>query len=73
MDGSPPTTRFSTALVTDGWMKRVVSPAPIENRCQLMIAPAELVMLRTLPCWEAVADPLTTCMPVGLAKAGAAA
>src|SRR4029079_5033605 len=67
--GSAPTTRFRTALAADGCTKRVVSPAPIENCCQLMIAPGLLVMERRPPFVENAAWPLTTTGPVGLAYA----
>src|SRR5688572_24344672 len=39
-----PVTRFSTALEFDCWMKRVISLAPIEKDCQLMIALGEFVI-----------------------------
>ena len=48
-DGSTPVTRLSTVLAADCWMKRVVSAAPIENCCQLMIAPGVLMTDSTLP------------------------
>src|SRR5687768_7340269 len=48
---APRTTRFNTTLEDDCWTKRVISSAPIEKPCQLMIEPElvidpdELVML----------------------------
>ena len=62
-------TRFSTALAGDCWMKRVISPAPIENPCQLMIAFGELVILSVLPLGTTAAVPVTTVGPVGLETA----
>ena len=44
-----PVTRLSTVLAADCWMKRVVSAAPIENCCQLMIAPGVLMTDNKLP------------------------
>ena len=38
---SGPTTRFRTALAADGCTNCVVWPTPIENFCQLMMAPLE--------------------------------
>jgi hypothetical protein len=37
-------TRFNTALEADCWRKRVISLAPIEKLCQLMMALGELVI-----------------------------
>jgi hypothetical protein len=37
-EGSPPVTRFSVMEFEPGWMKLVVSPSPIENWPQLMMA-----------------------------------
>ena len=67
---SAPTTRFSTELLADGCTKRVVSPAPMENFCQLMIAP----LLACTFSWPAPgvdmpACPLTTTPPCGSAHA----
>ena len=50
-------------------MKRVVSLAPIEKPCQLMIAPGLLVMLSDLPTVEKLACPATTVGPTPLACA----
>src|SRR5581483_2809940 len=67
---SAPTTRFSTALEDDCWMKRVTSPAPIEKPCQLMIAPGELVTLSVRASGRTMLTaPLTTCGPVGFDQA----
>src|SRR6185295_15121775 len=68
-----PTTRFSIALAADCCVKRVISLAPIENDCQLMIELGELVMLSRLPAWLIVTWPFTTVAPVGFASAGPAA
>ena len=40
---SLPVTRFNTAEDWDCWMKRVISFAPIEKLCQLMMAFGALV------------------------------
>ena len=72
-EGSMPTTRFNTALADDCWMKRVVSLLPIENCCQLMIAPGVLVTASSLPWLANVAWPFTTTGPTGLPYAGAPA
>ena len=42
-------TRLSTELEAEVWAKCVVSPAWMENFCQLMMAPGVLVTVRTLP------------------------
>ena len=42
-DGFWVLTRFRTADRFDCWMNLVISAAPIEKLCQLMIAPGELV------------------------------
>ena len=68
-EGSCPTTRFSTALAAFCWMKRVVSLAPIEKPCQLMMAFGLLVTFSVLPLVAKLAVPLTTAGPTGLAKA----
>ncbi len=68
-EGSPPTTRFSTALEADCCTKRVVSPAPMENRGQLMMAPGALVTVSVLPEVWNWAEPAATLPPVGLAPA----
>src|SRR5687767_2354526 len=49
-------------------MKRVISRAPIENCCQLIIAPGEFVTDNMLPAVAKVARPLTTTGPTGLAE-----
>ena len=67
-EGSPPVMRLSTALVVEGWMKRVVSLLPIEKPCQLIMALAELVMDMTLPLVLMAAVPLTTWGAVGMAR-----
>ena len=68
-DGSAPTTRLSTELAADCWMKRVISFVPIENPRQLIIALGEFVIDSRLPCWLILALPETTDAPVGLASA----
>jgi hypothetical protein len=50
-------------------VKRVISFAPIENDCQLMIELGELVIESRLPAWLIVTWPLTTAAPVGFASA----
>ena len=52
-------------------MKRVISPAPTEKLCQLMMVLGVFVIENTLPCWLKVAWPATTCGSAG-AGAGAA-
>jgi hypothetical protein len=49
LEGSTPTTRFSTALVALCWLKRVLSTAAIENDCQFMMELGLLVTLSVLP------------------------
>jgi len=66
-------TRLSTLEAALGWMKRVVSPAPIENPCHWMIAPALFVMLSDPPAVARVACPATTAAPVGFAWSSPAA
>ncbi len=66
-DGSRPVTRFSTTLAALFCWKRVVSPAPIENDPQLMMAPGVLVTVSCLPAVENVAPPLTTTGAAGFA------
>ncbi|MGH8661161.1 MAG: hypothetical protein ACREUB_05290 [Burkholderiales bacterium] len=61
------TTRLSTALADDCWMKRVVSLAPIENCCQLMIELGLLVTVSRLPERANETWPLTTTGPTGFA------
>ncbi len=68
-DGSWLVTRFSTALSALCWMKRVISSLPIENCCQLMIAPGVLVIVSMLPEVLKLAPPEATVPPVGLPKA----
>jgi hypothetical protein len=51
----------------DCWINLVISPAPIEKLCQLMMALGELVTWSRLPAWRNAALPLTTVGPVGLA------
>ena len=67
--GSPPVTRFSTWLALDCWMKRVTSPAPMENDRQSMMALGELVMVSVEPCCWNAAVPLPTVGSSGLANA----
>ncbi len=69
-EGSWPTIRFSTALLAPCWMKRVVSPGPMLNCCQLRIAPGVLVIVRRPPWLLKVAPPCTTTAPMGSADAG---
>ena len=47
----------------------MISLTPIEKLCQLMIAPAVLVIVRVLPDVAKLALPETTVPPVGLARA----
>ena len=68
-EGSTPTTRLSTELAADCWIKRVTSLCEIEKPCQLMMAPGVLVIVSRLPCWLKSALPLTTAAPVGFAIA----
>src|SRR3989442_12420244 len=69
VDGFWLVTRLSTALLACCWMQRVISSLPIENCCQLMIAPGVLVIERVLPFAANVALPFATEAPEGLAKA----
>ena len=57
-DASPPTTRFSIALVAPGWMKRTSSFAPMLKPFQLMIAFG-------VPCstWSVVPSRVTVAAP----------
>ena len=48
-DGSLAMTRLRTLLAAEAWLKRVVSPAPMEKLFQLMMAPGELVTVSSLP------------------------
>ena len=64
-------TRLSTVLEAAVWAKCVVSPAWMENFCQLMMAPGLLVTVRTLPAWLKLVAPLTTVGFSGLDRAGA--
>jgi len=68
----PPVTRFMTLEVTPGWLKRVVSPVPMEKLFQLIIVlGVVVVMVRVLPLvTNGFAAPPTTTPPVGLAMAG---
>jgi hypothetical protein len=50
-------TRLRTLEAVFCWMKRVVSLAPIENPCQLIIVPGLLVMFNELPTVEKLAWP----------------
>src|SRR5690242_13228403 len=68
LEGFCDTTRLSTPLAAFCWMKRVISSFWIENCCQLMIAPGELVIVRLLPLEENVALPAATLPPDGFAK-----
>ena len=69
-DGSPPVTRFKTALFVDCWTKRVSSPRSMEKPCQLMMAPGELAMFRIPAAGrERLAWPWAATPPVGLACA----
>ena len=59
-EGCWPVMRLSTVLVGLCWMKRVTSPAAIENPGHWMMVPGVLVIVRTLPsCWK-LAWPWTT-------------
>jgi hypothetical protein len=68
-EGSDPMTRLRTLEAALCWRKRVVSLAPIENPCQLIIAPGLLVMLSELPSVEKLACPATTVGSVPFARA----
>src|SRR4051812_40676887 len=66
-----PTTRFSTALIEDCCTKRVISFAPIEKPCQLMIEPGVLVICSVRASGVArLTVPLATRAPFGFASAG---
>ena len=65
--------RFNTAEACDCWMKRVISLAPIEKLCQLMIELGLLVICSRLPFWRTETWPLTTVGAVGFASAVLAA
>src|SRR5471030_1455040 len=67
--GSCPVMRFSTLLSPLCWMKRVISLAPIEKPCQLMMVLGVFVIENRLPCWLKLACPATTCGADGLACA----
>src|SRR5687768_10758252 len=71
LEASLPVTRFSTALDADSWTKRVRSPAPIENDCQLMTVPGALVTVSFAPEGEVrnEAAPAATLGPAGFAEA----
>src|SRR5712691_7707668 len=62
-----PTTRLSTVEDPELCRKRVISLTPIEKLCQLMIAPAVLVIVSVLPELAKEAPPEVTVPPVGLA------
>ena len=64
-------TRLRTLLLAEGWLKRVVSFAPMEKLFQLMMVPLVLLTVSRLPAWLKLALPLTTWGPVGLDQAGA--
>ena len=66
-EGFPPTTRFSTALDADCCRKRVISLAPMEKPCQLMIEPGEFVICSRLPLLVNDTWPLMTAAPLGFA------
>ena len=69
---SPPTTRLRMALAAFCCWMRTLSPAPMLNCCQLMMAPGVFWMLRVLAFGlVTVAWPAATCAPFGSAKAGA--
>ncbi len=68
-DGFCVVTRLRTAEEPDCWTNLVISPAPIEKLCQLMIALGELVTWSRLPACRNAALPLTTVGTVGLAYA----
>jgi hypothetical protein len=71
LEASLPVTRLSTALDADSWMKRVRSPDPMENDCQLMTVPGALVTVSFAPEGEVRNDaaPVATLGPAGLADA----
>src|SRR5471030_169401 len=60
---------FTTSECDDGWLKTVVSPAPILKLCQLSTARFPVVMVSCEPLACVVAAPEATVMPVGLAMA----
>ena len=68
-EGFAVTTLFNTVDEADGWLKRVVSPAPMLNPCQLMIVLFEFTTVSVLPLVENDALPAATAGPVGLAYA----
>src|SRR5579859_346812 len=71
LEGLEPITRFSTMAELFGWMYCTYWSAPTENCCQLMAA-FWLVWLMTVALAFGVlmvAEPPTTCPPVGLASA----
>ena len=62
-------TRLSTALALVGCVKRVVSPAPMEKPCQLIMVLGALVTVRVVPLVTNIALPFITVGPMGLAHA----
>src|ERR1017187_436998 len=59
---------LTTTDEMDGWLKTVVSPAPMLKLCQFSPASGDVVMARREPLTVAAAEPLCTVMPVGLAS-----
>ena len=69
--------RFTARAVDDGCTKLTVSPLPTLKLCHWSLASwlvwlMVVVLWPVLPVWLMVASPLTTCPPVGAAKAPAA-
>jgi len=69
-----PTTRFNTALLAEGWMNWVSSPAPMEKPCHsMMVAGPVLVMDRALATvLSMLAPPYVTRPPTGFASPASA-
>ena len=68
-DGEAPPIWFHTTEAAEGCWKVVVSPALILKDCQLRKAFCEAVTFNCEPLVTAVALPLVTVMPCGLANA----
>src|ERR1700733_6496291 len=71
LEGLLPMTRFSTTEELLGCTNCTYSFEPMENCCQLMEARWEFWLTTTplLPAVPMVAEPATTCPPLGLARA----
>src|SRR5690606_38637347 len=72
-DGLALFTRFSVALVLDGWLKFTCASLPTSKDCQLIEARFVFwLMVMKAPSWAMLACPAVTCPPVGsCAGAGA--